>query len=170
MLGQVGVVVPPGEHSVDRELVVFPDSDKRGLGDERCDLAGDQFAGLHVQVHRVGGEEVMAGVAVELRSLASTGGVLDGERVQPELVRYKLKVLEIWTAQIHPHHRGLVLEVFGYVVQREILVSEDPVAVTASARHLLSIRIRPRSRRATRLPQAEAYESRDTLLLTSRLG
>jgi hypothetical protein len=79
VLGQVGVVVPPREHSVDRELVVLPDSDKSGSGHERCDRAGDQFAVFTCQVHRVEGEKVMAAKAVELRSLASTGGVLDGE-------------------------------------------------------------------------------------------
>jgi hypothetical protein len=42
----------------------------------------DPLSTVSVEVHRVGAEEVMPGISVELGSLATCGGVLDREAVQ----------------------------------------------------------------------------------------
>ena len=117
------------EQPVDGEVVVLADGDQRRGGDERGDLAGDQLAGLDVQVHGVGGEEVVAGVAVELRALAAAGGVLDGERVQPELVGHELQICPRRARTDPPRRSPSSCEVLGDAREGEALVDQDSVPV-----------------------------------------
>ena len=72
------------------------------LGDEGGELAGGQLAGAGVEPGRVGGQEQVAGVAVELGPLVLVHGVLDGQRVQPELLAQHGEVVAVGVAQVQP--------------------------------------------------------------------
>lgn len=71
------------------------------------------------------------GVAVELRTLTAAGGVLDGQRVQPQLVCDQLKLCHVGSTEIDPHYSRLVVEVLGHHAQGEVLVVKNPIAIAA---------------------------------------
>jgi hypothetical protein len=48
-------------------------------------------------------------IAVELGALMLVDGVLDRERVQPELLGQHLEVSEVGGGEVEPHHRRVVL-------------------------------------------------------------
>ena len=82
------------------------------MGDECRYFSGIEFAGIHVQAHSVRGEEVVAGIPVQLGSLAAGGGVFHGQSVQSELVRHHLKIADLGHTQIHPHQRRAIAQMF----------------------------------------------------------
>jgi hypothetical protein len=72
------------------------------------------------------------------------GGVLDRQRMQPELLRDDLQVLLVGLAQVQPHHRVRLLEVVGDLGGREVLGLQRPVAVQPGMTH--TTRLSPRRR------------------------
>ena len=87
---------------------------------------GGQLATIDVELHRVGAEEVMPRVAVELGPLATLRGVLDSQPVQPQLVGHQLQILQIRCTQIHPHDGRLFRQVLRHILQGEVLIGQDP--------------------------------------------
>jgi hypothetical protein len=119
--GQVGRAVPAAHHPIDVEPKVLADGDQRPWGGERGQLAGGEPAGGRVQTDRVGGEEGVVLVAVQLGPLMLLDGVLDRQRVQPELLGDDLQVGPVGLAQVQPHHRARLTEVVGDLGGREVL-------------------------------------------------
>ncbi len=70
------------------------------------ELAGAELAGLVVQVHRVGGEEQVPLIPVELGALVLMLGVLDRERVQAELLAEHREIVVVRVQQIEPDDSG----------------------------------------------------------------
>jgi hypothetical protein len=137
--GQVGRSVPAFHHPLDVEPRVLADGDQRPGGDERSQLTGDQLAGVMIQADGVGGEEVVVLVAVQLGPLMLLDGVLDGQRVQPELLGDDLQVLLVGLAQVQPHHRVRLLEEVGDLGGREVLGLQHPLAVQPGVTHTVSL-------------------------------
>src|SRR4030095_13264754 len=82
VLGQVDVVVPPGDQVVDGELLVLAHRHQRRGCDERGDLPGDELPGRDVQPHGVDGQEVVALVPAEFGTLATHARIIHGQGVQ----------------------------------------------------------------------------------------
>jgi hypothetical protein len=139
VVGQVGRAVPALHHPLDVEPRVLADGDQRPRGDERSQLTGDQLAGVMSQADGVGGEEVVVLVAVQLGPLMLLDGVLDGQRVQPELLGDDLQVLLVGLAQVQPHHRVRLLEEGGDLGGREVLGLQHPLAVQPRMAHAVSL-------------------------------
>ena len=132
VLRQVAVVVPALHQPVDVEALGRPYGDQRARGDERGDLVGRQLAGVDVEVDLVDAEELVRGVAVELGPVAAGGRVLDGQRVQRQLVGDQLEVLGVRGAEVDPDDGlGVVLEVLGDLLDGEVLVGQDAVGPAA---------------------------------------
>ena len=55
-----------------------------------------------IQARAVGGQEQVAAVAVQLGPLVLVYGVLDGQRMQPELVTQHRQVVAVGVAQVEP--------------------------------------------------------------------
>ena len=83
----------------------------------------------------------MSGVAAELGTLTASDGVLDGKRMQSQLVRHELQLCHIGSTQIYPDQGGHVLQVLGHPAQGETLVVKDPVAMAAGLHRLLGIQV-----------------------------
>ncbi len=75
----------------------------------------------------------MARVVVDLRPLVRLERVLDGQRVQPQLVGQPGEVGGVGREEVDPHDRVLVREPFGDVGDREVLVGQHAVAVGAGS-------------------------------------
>jgi hypothetical protein len=128
----------------------FPaDGDERPWGGEGGQLAGGEPAGGRVQADGVRGEEVVVLVAVQLGPLMLLDGVLDRQRMQPELLRDDLQVGMVGLAQVQPHHRAGLLEVVGDLSGREVLGLQHPLAVQPGMAHTSSLSPRRRDRGAS---------------------
>ncbi len=75
----------------------------------------------------------MIAVAVELGALAFVHRVLDGQRVQAELVAEHREVLPVGVTQIQPDHDRLVLQVLADVGDGKALADKRPVPVEPGA-------------------------------------
>src|SRR5215211_1340617 len=78
-------------------------------GDERGQLAFLESAGGRVQADGIGGQERVVLVAVEFGPLMLLDGVLDRQRVQPELLRDERQVLLVGLTKVQQHHRVRLL-------------------------------------------------------------
>jgi hypothetical protein len=107
---QVRAVVPPLDQAVDVEAVVLADGDEGLGGDEGGELAADQLRRRPVEPHGVGGEEQVIGVAVQFGPLMALDGVLDRERVQPELLGQDGQVSVVGVVQVEPDRHPLLPE------------------------------------------------------------
>ena len=67
-----------------------------------------QLAGCRVEARAVGGQEQVGAVAVELGSLALVHRVLDGQRVQAELLAEHGEVVVVGGAQVEPDGDAVV--------------------------------------------------------------
>ena len=132
-LGQVGAGVPALHHRTDVQTVVLADGDQRLGRDERGEFAGGQLAGGGVELRAVGGQEQVAAVAVELWTLALVARVLDGQRVQAELLAQHSQVVLVGIAQVEPDRDALVVQVVADISDREALEFELPVPVEPGA-------------------------------------
>jgi hypothetical protein len=81
--GEVGVLVPALNDCADVQPIAFADGDQRLTGNEGRELTGGQLAGAGVEPGCVGGQEQVAGVAVELGPLAVVQRVFDGSGCRP---------------------------------------------------------------------------------------
>ena len=99
--------------------------------DERVDLGLDQRGFVGIDTNRVGGQEQVRLVVVELGSLMRAERVLDGQLVEAELVGELVELLLRRTAQVDPHHGVGFGEVVGHLCDREVLGLEHPVAIHA---------------------------------------
>jgi hypothetical protein len=66
-------------------------------------------------------------------------GVLDGERVQPELFGEDLQVGRVGLAEVQPDHRTRLLEVVRDLGGWEVLDLQHPIAIEARATHRASV-------------------------------
>ena len=132
-LGQVGAGVPAVHHRADVQPVVLADGDQRLAGDEGGEFTGRQFAGAGVELCSVGGQEQVAAVAVQLRPLALVDRVLDGQRMQAELLAQHIQVVAVGVAQVQPDGDGRVVNVVADVGDREALEFEMSVPVEPGA-------------------------------------
>ena len=66
----------------------------------------------------------MAAVSVELGPLALVDRILDGQRVQAELLAQHIQVLVVGIAQVEPDGDGLVAQVVADLGDREALEFE----------------------------------------------
>ena len=78
-------------------------------------------------------------VAVQLGPLVLLDGVLDRQRVEPELLRDDLQVLLVGLAQVQPHHRVRLLEVVGDLGGWEVLGLQLPLSVQPGVTHAASL-------------------------------
>ena len=141
MLCQVRGVVPAGHDLVDVEAVVLADGDQRPLGQEHGHFAGLKLPAGGVQAHRVGAEEQVGLVAVQLWPLVLVDRILDGQGVQPELLRHRRQVVLVRDAQVQPDNRAGFGETVGDIGDREALGLQDTVAVhrVRAIHHSLSV-------------------------------
>ena len=86
VMGEVEVGVPALDDLADVQAVVLADGDQRVRQHERGDLAGGELPGGLIQPGAVGGHEQVRVVPVDLGPLPVEQRVLDGHRVQPELL------------------------------------------------------------------------------------
>jgi hypothetical protein len=157
--------VPVALDLVHVEVVPLPDGDERARGDEDADFRRAELTRLASLAHRVRRREQVRLVAVELRTLAPLQGVLDGERMEPELRHDDLQVIEVRLAQVEPHDDGVVrLEQAGDPLRREAHVDELPAAIGAGAGRAArrprpgdARRVRPAAVRLARPGRLTAY-------------
>ena len=120
-------------------MVVLAHGDQGLRGDEGCDLGGDQLTGLRVEPRRIGAEEVVVLVVVELGSLSLGRRVLHGQRVQSEALADVQQLLQAGPVEVHPDDGVLLGELFIELLQGEALVHEDARPVTPREGHSTSI-------------------------------
>jgi hypothetical protein len=83
----------------------------------------------------------VVGVPVQLGPLVRLDGVLDGERMQPELIADLDDVLGRWRAQVDPDDGVGIGQVVGDIFDREVLLLQPSVAVAASDCYLVNRRV-----------------------------
>lgn len=94
----------------------------RAGGDEEADLADGQLTGGLGEGDRTEVDELVAAVAVELGPLVLVHGVLDGKRVQTELLRDDAEVGLVRIVQVQPDQAvGIGSQVPADVLGRESL-------------------------------------------------
>jgi hypothetical protein len=98
-------------------------------GNERGKLAFLESAGGRVQADGIGGQERVVLVTVQFGPLMFLDGVLDRQRVQPELLRDDRQVLLVGLTQVQPHHRVRLLQEVGDLGGREVLGLQHPLSV-----------------------------------------
>ena len=131
---EVGAVVPALDQVVDVEAVVLADGDEGLGGDEGGELAADQLRRRPVEPHGVGGEEQVIGVPVQFGPLMALDGVLDRERVQPELLGQDGQVSVVGVVQVEPDRHPLLPEELTDLGDSEALHLQRSVAVEPRAR------------------------------------
>ena len=102
-----------------------------------------QLSGAGVQRERVGVHEQVRVIAVELRALVLVDGVLDGQRVQAQLLGDRRQLLAGRLAVVQPHKRVGFGDVVGDLADREVLAHQLAVAIEPRASHARTIRSAP---------------------------
>jgi hypothetical protein len=107
--------------------------------DERRQRSGIQSPRLLVETQRVGREEGVIGVSVDLGALPHSRRVLDGDLMDAKLVRHLIERPLVGRIQIHPDGGTGLAEVLRNVIDREVLEQQDPITVEASRGHGRSV-------------------------------
>ena len=127
--------VPALHHRVDVDALVLAHGDERIARDEHADLARVELTRDGVERERVGVYEQVRVVAVELRALMLVDGILDGQRVQLQLLGDRRQLLAGRFAVVEPHERVRFGDVVGDFADREVLAVECAVLVEPRASH-----------------------------------
>ncbi len=137
---QLGRRVPTLQHRGHVEPVVRAHRDQPPPPDEGVDLGLHELGPLPVEVDRVGGEEQVGGVAVDLRALVGLQGVLDGQLVEAQLGGDLGEVVGRRMAVVDPDERARAFEMVRHRGHREALAIElaFPVAAGAHVAHAVS--------------------------------
>jgi len=134
VMGEVEVGVPALDDLADVQAVVLADGDQRVRQHERGDLAGGELPGGLIQPGAVGGHEQVRVVPVDLGPLPVEQRVLDGHRVQPELLLQHREVGAVRVAQVEPDGRRAVGQVVADPLDGKALPDEAPVPVQPGPR------------------------------------
>ena len=105
---QVGVRLEVQAHVVQRAALAVADGDHEALAEEDHDLADlDELLAVDVARGLEHDEERVAAVDLELGALVGVDGVLDGQRVQLEVLAHRLDHARARVVQPDPHEAVL---------------------------------------------------------------
>ena len=105
---QVGVRLEVQAHVVQRAALAVADRDHEALADEDHDLADlDELVAVDVAGGLEHHEQRVAAVDLELGALVGVDGVLDGQRVQLEVLAHRLDHARAGVVQPDPHEAVL---------------------------------------------------------------
>ncbi len=124
---EVRALIPTVEEPVDGEPVVLSHRDQPSRTDERVHFRPLQLVDI-VRAHRVGGEEEMRRVVIELRPLMFAQRVFDGQLVQAEFTRQQHHLRLVRGQEVHPDDGDAVAEMVRDRLEPEPFVDQHALA------------------------------------------